>query len=79
MSTTHDIPRSNRNPILRSFRRDTHSWDTVTHGDRVEYATDWAQILTAKDVARSLWTQGATVSQQVFAARVLYRYAAVFA
>jgi hypothetical protein len=71
MSTTHDIPRSNRNPILRDFRWENNGAPTVAHY--------WATKLTAANPPAWWWLLGATVSQQVFAARVLYRYAAVFA
>jgi hypothetical protein len=61
-------PSSDGNPILRDFRRGYH--DSF-------HATVWATKLTAANPPAWWWLLGATVSQQVFAARVLYRYAAV--
>jgi hypothetical protein len=83
MSTTHDIPRSNRNRILTAFRKQTRPgyglMAEATNADRVALASYWAGRVASADPRLDLcWHMDATVSQQVFAARVLYRYVAVF-
>jgi hypothetical protein len=84
MSAT-TLPRSNRNRILTAFRKQTRpgygvGLSEAANADRVALASYWAGRVASADPRLDLcWHMDATVSQQVFAARVLYRYAAVFA
>lgn len=73
--------RSNRNPILSAFRRQVTPWPDETVMERTNLASYWADRVTEPrvDEPSMTWLMDGTVSQTVDAARVLYRYAGVFA